>query len=79
MNKETVLKIRESLRAGSLSEKWWKQLKKEINKCKLSKSDKIITYSCIIRGLADECYSLADNSDDLDYIVNVLKEVFNHE
>ena len=79
-SKENIIKIKESLKAGSFSHKWWKHLKKDINKCKLSGEDKILTYCCVIRGLASECYKLAgSNRESLDYVVDTLKGVFEYE
>lgn len=79
LSKEQLLKIKESLKAGSLSDKWWRKLKKDIKSCKLSDEDKIITFCCIIRGLGEECYHLAKNGDDITYVHDVLHEVFSHE
>ena len=75
LSKDNIAKIKESLKVGSLSDKWWKHLKKDVNKCKLSKQDKIIVYGCIIRGMVDECYALAKTQDDMIYCHELLTYV----
>ena len=59
LTREQIHALRESVKAGSFSQAWWKQLKKQINKLDLSHYQKIQVFMKIVEGLVDECVNHA--------------------
>lgn len=69
--------IRESLKCGSFCKQWWKQLKKQVNRCDLTNFEKLTVFCEIAKGLLIESYDLVESQSDIDFIVNTIKEVIN--
>lgn len=60
--------VKESIKVGSFSKEWWKQLVKLLKKCDVSNNERIMVYIKIAEGLYTECLSLCKDNETAWYI-----------
>lgn len=78
LTKHQIHQVKESLELATFCRKWWKQLRKEMNRFSLPSSSKQMVLVKVSKGLIDEAWDLCLNDEDKEWLKSYIEEV-NHE
>lgn len=79
LSKSQLHQVRESLELATFCRKWWKQLRKEMNRFSLPYTSKQMVLVKISKGLLDEAKDLCENNEDELWLKAYIEEIFKND
>lgn len=76
LSKNQLHQVKEAFDLASFCKKWWKHLRKEMNKLSLSYTQKQMVLVKVAKGLLDEARDMNENDDDVTWLNMYIEENF---